>query len=337
MSISPAVRHLHNDLTRLRKARKEGDNDHRDLRHDSKTLAKDRKELGRDQKALKTDRKQVERDDKVLTRHIGARDAALTDLDQQKQAVSDQLAADTFDHDAVTPGVQQDPALLQQLADLTAKRDATATRFDTKIQGDRDLKAKDVAGVKQDRVEIGQDRKAIKHEKKVVKHDHFEIKHDRAVIKRDRHQALKDLQPAEYKMGLKGTNRARKELGLHSVSSVIRPDNAPATAEMKRLASASVSRAIARAMGISVSGNGNQIDNNLPRSQFKQVHMSLAEALKIPGMVLTWEHTSTTLGAKFGHTAITAGDGHTSSSDFIENNTLAGAASRTGLKIFRPI
>ena len=103
------------------------------------------------------------------------------------------------------------------------------------------------------------------------------------------------------------------------------------------LCATGVSRAIARVYGIHVSGNGNQIDNNLPRNKFRQVNMSLAQALRTPGLILTWEHTSTRLGRIYGHTAITSGDGHSSYSDFIENNTLAGAASRSGLKIFAPI
>ncbi|HEX8536610.1 MAG TPA: LysM domain-containing protein, partial [Cystobacter sp.] len=74
---------------------------------------------------------------------------------------------------------------------------------------------------------------------------------------------------------------------------------------------------------------------NLPRDKFKQVNMSLAEALKIPGMVLTWEKTSSAAGSKYGHTAITTGDGRSSVSDFIERNTL-GAGGRSGLKIFMP-
>jgi len=98
-----------------------------------------------------------------------------------------------------------------------------------------------------------------------------------------------------------------------------------------------VSRAISRALHISVYGNGNQIDNNLPKSKFKQINISLAQALKTPGLILTWEHTSTQAGRIYGHTAITLGDGHSSASDFIETNTLAGAQSRTGLKIFEPI
>jgi hypothetical protein len=100
------------------------------------------------------------------------------------------------------------------------------------------------------------------------------------------------------------------------------------------LCATGVSRALAT-QGISVSGNGNQIDNNLPRDKYRQVNMSLEEALKIPGMVLTWEATSTKAGAIYGHTAITAGDGHTSYSDFIESNTTNNG--RTGFKVFMPI
>lgn len=101
------------------------------------------------------------------------------------------------------------------------------------------------------------------------------------------------------------------------------------------LCATGVSRAIQNAFGFKVWGNGNQIDNNLPRDKFKQVNMSLEEALKIPGLVLTWEKTSSAAGSKYGHTAITTGDGRSSVSDFIERNTL-GARGRTGLKIFIP-
>ena len=101
------------------------------------------------------------------------------------------------------------------------------------------------------------------------------------------------------------------------------------------LCATGVSRAIQNAYGIKVWGNGNQIDDNLPRSKFKQVNIPLSEALKIPGLVLTWEKTSTRLGSIYGHTAITAGDGRTSYSDFIDSNTASGG--RSGLKIFAPI
>jgi hypothetical protein len=101
------------------------------------------------------------------------------------------------------------------------------------------------------------------------------------------------------------------------------------------LCATGVSRAIQNAFGVKVWGNGNQIDNNLPRDKFKQVNMPLSEALKIPGLVLTWEKTSSRLGSIYGHTAITTGDGRSSVSDFIERNTL-NAGGRSGLKIFMP-
>ncbi|MCY1015804.1 peptidoglycan-binding domain-containing protein [Pyxidicoccus sp. MSG2] len=102
------------------------------------------------------------------------------------------------------------------------------------------------------------------------------------------------------------------------------------------LCATGVSRAIQNTYGIKVWGNGNQIDNNLPRDKFKQVNLSLAEALKIPGLILTWEKTSTAAGSKYGHTAITSGDGRSSYSDFVERNTL-GAGGRSGFKVFMPI
>ncbi|HLT31579.1 MAG TPA: LysM domain-containing protein [Myxococcaceae bacterium] len=103
------------------------------------------------------------------------------------------------------------------------------------------------------------------------------------------------------------------------------------------LCATGVSRAIQNTYGIKVWGNGNQIDDNLPRDKFRQVNMSLEEALKIPGLILTWEKTSTRAGSIYGHTAITSGDGRSTYSDFIERNTLAAEGGRYGLKIFAPI
>ncbi len=144
-----------------------------------------------------------------------------------------------------------------------------------------------------------------------------------------------------------GTNGASQTNGPSNVSGV---NSSQALANSARsvalsmggynsqgLCATGVSRAIQNTYGIKVWGNGNQIDDNLPRDRFKQIDIPLSEALKIPGLVLTWEKTSTSLGAIYGHTAVTLGDGHSSASDFIENNTLAGNNSRSGLKIFMPI
>lgn len=102
------------------------------------------------------------------------------------------------------------------------------------------------------------------------------------------------------------------------------------------LCATGVSRAIRAVYGFTVWGNGNQIDDNLPRDRFQQIDLPLSEALKIPGLILTWERTSTSAGSIYGHTAITLGDGLRSASDFIENNTLAAEGGRSGLKIFMP-
>ena len=70
-------------------------------------------------------------------------------------------------------------------------------------------------------------------------------------------------------------------------------------------------------------------------SKFREVFMPLHEALKIPGLVLSWHRTSSEAGSKYGHTAITWGDGHTSSSDYVESNTTNNG--RSGLRIFMPV
>lgn len=102
---------------------------------------------------------------------------------------------------------------------------------------------------------------------------------------------------------------------------------------------AAVNEAIRRTYGIPMWGNGNQVDNNLPRSHFRELNISLAEALRRPGLVLTWERTNTRLGSRYGHTAITTGDGRTSVSDYTESDTLAGSRrmGRQGFRVFEPI
>jgi LysM repeat protein len=98
-----------------------------------------------------------------------------------------------------------------------------------------------------------------------------------------------------------------------------------------------VELAIQKLTGWRPYANANGLDEVLASSgRFKEVHMTLAQALKVPGLVLTWEHSyGSAAGARFGHTAITWGDGHTSSSDFVESNTMA--HNRTGLRIFMPV
>ena len=103
------------------------------------------------------------------------------------------------------------------------------------------------------------------------------------------------------------------------------------------LCATGVCRAIDRVMGFYPGGNGNTIGDHLPTSKFRQINIPLSEALKIPGLVLSWQHTPTAAGSIYGHTAVTMGNGESSASDFYEYNTLASSAGRTGLKIYMPV
>jgi hypothetical protein len=98
-----------------------------------------------------------------------------------------------------------------------------------------------------------------------------------------------------------------------------------------------VKTAISRATGVPyMNGHANQLNPQMERAGFHRVNMSLQDALRTPGLVLTWQQTGTTAGRRYGHTAITLGDGHSSASDFIERNTLASSANRRGLTIWAP-
>lgn len=98
-----------------------------------------------------------------------------------------------------------------------------------------------------------------------------------------------------------------------------------------------VNMAIQRVTGWRPWANANELDNLLQNSsRFKEVHMSLEQALKIPGLVLTWERSNNSdAGRRYGHTAITWGDGRTTSSDTVQTSNPG--AGRTGLRIFMPV
>lgn len=103
------------------------------------------------------------------------------------------------------------------------------------------------------------------------------------------------------------------------------------------LCATGVSRAIEATYGVKVWGDGNTIDDNLPRELFREVSMPIEEALKVKGAILTWESMGSGLGAIYGHTAISLGDGHTSASDYVDSDTVRSNARGTGLRIFIPV
>lgn len=71
---------------------------------------------------------------------------------------------------------------------------------------------------------LGQkDQRAVDSFHTAMSHAKSRLTHAKKAVAQDRHHARKDLKPAEYHMGLKQTNRDRKELGLHAVKQVVRP------------------------------------------------------------------------------------------------------------------
>jgi hypothetical protein len=103
---------------------------------------------------------------------------------------------------------------------------------------------------------------------------------------------------------------------------------------------AGVADAIAKTTGSSPRNNANALGRDLLRSgKFKEAKgMSLKDALKIPGAVIAWDRTSTKAGSKYGHIAISQGDGHTSTSDYVESDTVAASRrmNRTGMHVLIP-
>jgi len=215
---SKAVNRVHQDISRLNKAK--------DARH------KNAVELRHDERALKTDKKQLERHhDKYEKNHTAlgkGRDklATLKDseqtllkpLDQELQSV--QQAYDA----SVDPTTGQgDPTLQLELNMLQQMEAGFKAQFDPKIasqQASVDALAKSVT---QGRADIKGDRADIKHDQAGIKHGKKAAATNDKRVKADRKKAFKDLKPAEYKLGLKGTNKLRHELGLKSVDHVIRP------------------------------------------------------------------------------------------------------------------
>ena len=96
-----------------------------------------------------------------------------------------------------------------------------------------------------------------------------------------------------------------------------------------------VSTAVQRTHGFYPGGNGNQIGAGLLRSgMYKEVSLTLQQGLNIPGVIFSWQKTGTTAGQKYGHTAVSQGNGKDSTCDFYEYNTHQKSGKRTGLKVY---
>ena len=179
-----------------------------------KRLNQDLRDLRHDQKAQKHGQAQLKKDQAKVTRDTQAEKTALGKLDQQKQALQQQILASTQPGPDGTPG-KPPLQLLQQMTQLGQKEVQTKDHFDHQIAAD----------------------------KKAVAKDHKAITLSGKAAKSDRKQALKDLKPAEENLSLKQTNKDRKELGLKPLKHAVRP-------EVKNVVGGKVGNWIAQAQAI---------------------------------------------------------------------------------------
>ena len=215
---SKAVTRLHNAIHTLNKAKTAHQRDAKAVRQDTRALAHARAKLARARDTFEGNHKALAKGRDKASHLRDAEQKILDPLQAQQQTL--QAAYDaTVDP---TTGLG-DAGLSAQLASVTQAEAQVAGRYDPKIdsqvQSNQALQQK----VANNRLAIQADRKGVTGDRKDLKHDKKALAHAKARVKADRKRALKDLKPAEYKMGLEATNKARQALGLKKVSHVIRP------------------------------------------------------------------------------------------------------------------
>ena len=214
-----AIRKLHTDMQHLNAAKESRH------AHDSA--------LHKDQRALKTDKKQLDRAKDKFEKNqdqIGTQREQLSTLKSMEQTLLKPLETEVqqlqqaYDASVDPTTGQGDPTLQTQLqamqgleADFKGMLDPQVASQQQKVDALKDALTRGRLDMKHERTSITHDRTGIKKQGKA-----YDKAKDRVTA--DRKRARKDLLPAEYKMGLKATNKAREALGLKKVKHVIRPD-----------------------------------------------------------------------------------------------------------------
>jgi hypothetical protein len=210
--MSHPVRRLHHDLKALHQARAHLHSATRELHKDQRELSKDKRELGQDRDAFQTDTQALKASRAQLQNEQSNEQTMLTVLDNYRQTLQARYDAT---HD---PVIGEELQAVDQL------------RTDLKAELDGEI-AQTQASISTQAHAVAQARGEVKSDVGEIHRDTFEMKHDHNLVSRDqkhvhnaRHRALHDLKPAEYKMNLHDTNRARRDLGLKPVHHVIRPE-----------------------------------------------------------------------------------------------------------------
>ncbi|MBS2030486.1 MAG: transglycosylase SLT domain-containing protein [Deltaproteobacteria bacterium] len=213
-----AVRRLDRDIAKLKSAQSKEHQDNAALSYDTKSVKSDQKLIKREHDQFEKNGKALAADEKQLAKLTASEQSALAPL----QAQQAQLQA-AYDASVDPTTGLGDPAIQAQLAGVEGQEAAVQAKFDPKIQSEQADEAKLQAALSRGRADLRGLRADLKTERKAAQHETRAVKADTQHVKNDRKVALKDLQPAEYKLGLQGTNKRREELGLKKVGQVIRP------------------------------------------------------------------------------------------------------------------
>jgi hypothetical protein len=217
MSQTP-VKRLHQDLQRLADAKRAHQQDNRELHRDERELKSDRKAHQRQHDKFEKNAKQLGQERAKLSKLLDAEKSKLAPLQAQAQQLQAQYDA------SVDPTTGQGDASTQaQLGAVQQQEASVQASYGARIEPERAEVDKLKAAVAQGRATLQGLRGEIRKERSEVKHGRKAVAHDASKEKADRKKALKDLRPAEYKMGLQATNKARASLGLKKVDHVIRP------------------------------------------------------------------------------------------------------------------
>ncbi len=222
MSTPAAVRRLQHDIHRLNRAEKARGQAQHALKHDRQELKHDKKHIEHVRDAFEHGKQELKGDRHELTKLRSTAEKALDGFEAKEAELQRELDA------SVDPLTGQPDLFLQARLSAVQQRHAEVKdQFEQRIDGKRDGIEKLEGSLQRQRAELDDTAKELKADRRDVKHSDQQLDRARDRVKDRRHDALEHLRPAEYEMGLKATNRARKELGLGSVDHVIRPDRGP--------------------------------------------------------------------------------------------------------------
>lgn len=220
--MSNAIQRLRSDIKDLHRVQHSRDVAKKELKKDLKELKQDRRHIGHVRDAFEDTKKELKGDRRSISQLRETARDRLGDLGDKRAELQE-----AYDASADPLTGQKDLGLELQLAALDQRIAGARDGFEERL-GDKKQELEKLTGaLSRQRGELRDTRKEIKHDRHEVKGDKKRLDRARDRVHDVRQRALDHLRPAEYEMGLKQTNKVRRELGLKPVDHVIRPDRGP--------------------------------------------------------------------------------------------------------------